>query len=292
MRSGREETDDRRPTGATLRAALIGILLVAGLGFAIPYLSDIKSGADLGLGPVNGASILALLLLVGPVNALLLWRLRRAALTRREILTVYAMVAATAAIPGVGYAVWVNVMATASQYLATPENRWETMIQPHIPLWMQLGTPTAIQWLWEGIPGRQVIPWHVWYRPLISWGAIASCIYVGSFSLVALVRRDWIESQRLTFPLAQIPLEAVDRRGRPAAYLWRSCAFWITFAVAFLYAVVGLLNAYWPAVPYHNLRWALGAASLTVESGSSVPPEISAELLATRVREAADAPSA
>ncbi len=40
------------------------------------------------------------------------------------------------------------------------------------------------------------------------------------------------------------------------------------------------------------IRWALGAASLTVESGSSVPPEISAELLATRVREAADAPSA
>ena len=63
---GSEETDDERPSGVILRAAIIGVLFVGGFGFAIPYLTDIKSGTDLGLGPVNGASILALIALAGP----------------------------------------------------------------------------------------------------------------------------------------------------------------------------------------------------------------------------------
>ncbi|MFB3883335.1 MAG: DUF6785 family protein [Armatimonadota bacterium] len=252
------EMGEERPAGVSLRAVVVGLLLVGGFGFAIPYLTDIRSAADLGLGPVNGASILALLLVIGPVNAALR-RAGIASLDRREVMTVYAMVAATAAISGVGYAVWVNVMVTASQYLATPANRWETMILPHIPPWLQLGDPMAVRWLWEGIPSGQTVPWGAWRHPLMAWGAIAACIYVGSFSLVALVRRDWIEGQRLTFPLAQIPLEAVGREGAAAPYPWRSRVFWGAFSATFVYAVVGLVNAYYPSVPYHGLRWAPGA---------------------------------
>jgi len=252
--------DESRPSGVSLRAVLIGLVLVAGMGWLIPYLSDVKRGADLSLGPINAASVLALVIVLLPINGLLLWRWKRASLTRKEILTVYSMVALTAAIAGVGYAVWVNILMTASQYLASPENRWGEMIQPHIPLWMQLNDPMAIRWLWERIPDGQPIPWQVWYRPLTVWGFIAFCIYVGSFSLMALVRRDWIEGQRLVFPLAQIPLETVGTRGTPGTPLFRYWPFWIGFGVAFLYYMVGLLSAYYPAVPFHNLRWMPGTS--------------------------------
>jgi len=251
-------SEDTRTSGVTLRAVVLGLALVGGIAFLIPYLDTVKGGADLGLGPINGASILALLLVLGPINGLIIWRSRRRSLTRQEVLTVYAMVAATSAIATVGYATFVTVMVTASQYFATPENHWDLLIQPHIPLWMQLNDPLAVRWLWEGIPEKQPIPWGAWRGPLAAWGAIAVCIYVGSFSLISLVRRDWIEGQRLVFPLAQIPLETVGYRGLPGTALLGQRMFWVGFGLAFAYGIVGLLNTYYPAVPFHNMRWSIG----------------------------------
>jgi hypothetical protein len=168
------------------------------------------------------------------------------------------MVAATAAIASVGYATFVTIMVTASQYFASPENRWEELIQPHIPLGLQLSSPEAVRWLWEGLPETQPIPWGAWLSPLTGWGAIALCIYVSSFCLMSLLRRDWIEAQRLSFPLAQIPLETVGSSGVPGTPLVRRPCFWSGFALAFLYGVLGLLHAYWPTVPYHNMQWPIG----------------------------------
>jgi hypothetical protein len=256
--AGAEPSGDRRLYGVTIRSVLLGLALVGGLAFFIPHLQDVKSGPDLGLSPITGASVLALFLLLGPINVLLIWRRPGRSLTRQEILTVYGMVAATAAIATVGYATFFTVMVTASEYLATPENRWETLIHPHIPLSMRVADASAIRWLWEGIPEGQPIPWGAWRGPLITWGAIALCIYLGSFCLVSLVRRDWIEGQRLVFPLAQIPLETVGYRGVPGTPLLRRPAFWIGFGIAFSYGLLGLLNTYYPAVPFHSMRWPIG----------------------------------
>jgi hypothetical protein len=251
---------DSRPSAVTLRSAMIGLAFVVGFAFLIPYLSDVKGGPDLGLSPVPAAAIWALLLVLGPINGFLLWRHRRRSLTRSEILTVYAMVAATAAISTVGYATFVTVMVTASQYFASPENRWAILVQPHIPPWFQLNNPEAIRWFWEGIPERTPIPWAFWRQPLIVWGAIALCIYAGSFSLLSLVRRDWIEGQRLAFPLAQIPLETVGYQGTPGTPLLHQPMFWVGFGIAFGYGMLALLNRYFPAVPYFQMSWPIGRA--------------------------------
>ena len=177
----------------------LGLALVVGFAFLLPYLSDVKDGPDLGTRPVNGASLLALLLVLGPINGLLLWRARQRALTRAEVLTVYAIVAATAGLSTTGFSSFVTIMATASQYFASPENRWAVLVQPHIPLWLTVNQPEAIRWLWEGLPEHQAIPWAAWRQPLFTWGLIGLCMCAGSFCLLALMRRDWIEGQRLAF---------------------------------------------------------------------------------------------
>jgi len=241
------------------RGVLLGLTLVVGFALFIPYLTDIKHGYIPG-GPINGASILALIILLGPLNGLLLWRWRSKGLSRQEILTAYGMVLLTASIVGWGYIGWATVLITAGQYFASPENRWAELILPYVPPWMQVNEPIAVRWLWEGIPEGTAVPWSVWQSPLLVWGTVAFCIFAGSFCLLALVRRDWIEGQRLAFPLAQIPLELVGSRGIPGLALLRLPLFWIGFALAFGHGLVGLLQAYYPAVPYHNLRWAVGQA--------------------------------
>ncbi len=61
-----------QPRGVTWRAVLLGLGFVVAFSFVLPYLQDVKDGPDLGLGPVTAASILALLLVLGPINGLLL----------------------------------------------------------------------------------------------------------------------------------------------------------------------------------------------------------------------------
>jgi hypothetical protein len=242
----------------TLRAALLGLILVAGFAFFLPYLSDVKDGPDLGARPINGASLLALLLVLGPINGLLLWRARRRALARAEVLTIYALVAATAGLSTTGFSSFVTIMATASQYFASPENRWAVLVQPHIPLWLTVNQPEAVRWLWEGLPEHQAIPWAAWGQPLLTWGLIGLCMCAGSFCLLALMRRDWIEAQRLVFPLAQIPLETVGHRGIPGTALLHHRVFWAGFGLAFLSGLLVILNRYLPAVPYVSMQWPIG----------------------------------
>ena len=71
MESEPIEERDRNLSGVTLRAVVVGLSLVAGFGFLIPYLQDLKAGADLSLGPINSASILALITLLDPARRLL-----------------------------------------------------------------------------------------------------------------------------------------------------------------------------------------------------------------------------
>src|SRR5262249_29001530 len=64
------------------------------------------------------------------------------------------------------------------------------------------------------VPGRGV-PWGLWMVPLAAWTVHALLLYAAFFFLVALLRRPWIEHERLTFPLVQVPLEIVGRERVP-----------------------------------------------------------------------------
>ncbi len=121
-----------------------------------------------------------------------------------------------------------------------------------------MNQPEAVRWLWEGLPQHQAIPWAAWGQPLLTWGLIGLCMCAGSFCLLALMRRDWIEAQRLVFPLAQIPLETVGHRGIPGTALLHHRVFWAGFGLAFLSGLLVILNRYLPAVPYVSMQWPIG----------------------------------
>jgi len=256
----RDEPD--RPRGVTLRATLLGIGLVGVLAFLIPYASNPngRPGFDLGAGVVPDAAVLALLVVMGPIGGLLLWIRPRSRLTGAEVLTIYAIVAGTAAIASEGYAAHLTTMLTASQYMAHPWNRWGVLIGPHIAPWMQFSDTQAIQWLWEGAPIGAPVPWIPWVVPLAGWCAIALLIYCGLFCLMSLLRRDWIERQRLTFPLAQVPLEVVGAGEGPGSQLLRRPGVWAGFGIAFCHGGLAFLSSRVPIIPALSMSYPVGRA--------------------------------
>ena len=123
---------------------------------------------------------------------------------------------------------WVGAMA-APRYYASPENRWQELIFDYLPWWMfPTDFPGVTEGFFLGIEKGAGVPWGAWLGPVfwaMSAGAAMTAIGLG---LTAVFQKQWVRHERLTYPLAQVPIdltEGFDRETRLAAV----CA-----AVAFL----------------------------------------------------------
>lgn len=243
------------------RALLTGAALVVLLAFAIPYFNLTLTKFDWGFRPLGTGPIFFLLLLVWPINSLLRRFRPGLAFTGGELLLMYAMMALTAALAGEGLSVYVLVNSVFPQYFATPENRWGELFIPHVPTWMQVTHPDAVRWFFEGAPAGAALPWGVWVAPIVGWSLFAFAMYLGFFCLSCLLRKDWIEGQRLAFPFAAVPVEfvggAAATAGRP---LLRNPLLWIGLALPVAQSLLQMAHTLWPAVPYTPFYWQIGRA--------------------------------
>jgi hypothetical protein len=74
--------------------------------------------------------------------------------------------------------------------------------------------------------------------------------------LSTIVRKQWVETERLTFPLVQLPAELAQRRGDGSrvSVLFRSRAMWVAFAFPVVIHTVSTLHFYHPIFPEIPLR--------------------------------------
>ncbi len=107
------------------------------------------------------------------------------------------------------------------------------------------------------------IPWEAWLRPFLAWSGLAALILAGSFAMVVIYRKQWMENERYPLPLAQVPLALIpgedeEREGRAFPKVWRHPMVWVGFGVAFFFCFLKGWNTYSPEVPtlapYFNLQ--------------------------------------
>lgn len=178
----------------------------------------------------------------------------RAALCRQELLVVYGMVATGSSL--VGHDCMQMVVPTIPHvaYFATPENRWSEMIVPRLPKWLTIQELTnsvrdfeqghSTLYTWSNI--------EVWLVPIGAWSLFLVAVIVAMLSMVVLLRRHWVDNERLTYPIAQIPMIITEGGGSNS--LFRSRLFWGGFALA---AAIDLLNGlagFFPNLPSINVK--------------------------------------
>jgi len=235
----------------TLRAFLIGLLLVVGFALITPYTDLYVQGSKLAFNHLPISALVALLLLVTVANGLLARVIPKRALTSRELALIYIMVLVASPFPSAGFVLYVIPVIAGVRYFASPENEYAHYFHERIPHWLTPTDSQAIKWLYEGLPAGRSIPWGAWLLPLGSW-LLFALLLVGTFlCLGVLLRRQWIEHERLTFPLAQIPLEILGRSERPTltSGIMSSRTFWIAFIAVALFDSVAGLHLYFPAIP-------------------------------------------
>lgn len=220
----------------TPRALIVGMICAAILGVADPYTNMIIKGSYLGSNFTPVGVVFLFAVVVGVVNTALGGANPRLALTPGELAVVYVMSLIASAIPSYGLTE-VLLPAMASMYYATPENRWLTDIAPNVEPWLMPQDPEAIRSFFEGLPQGQSIPWDVWMTPLTAWLSFVLVLYFVIFCMTVILRKQWIERERLVFPLVKLPTEMIDpgdpQDRSPLAPFFRNKFMWMGFAIPF-----------------------------------------------------------
>ena len=259
---------------------LAGLFLVLSLVW-MKTAGLVGHGAQLGesvpVVPAVGALLVLTLLL--PVLRLLPRSLR---LTRPGVLLIYAFLTIAVSMSSVGVARLLFPSSTALQYFATPENNFGEFVQ-YMPSWVTPADPEVIRQMYEAtdneptdVPGWVaswlVVPWGAWLVPLTAWTLLLLAAFIAMMSLMTMFRRQWVERERLTFPIVHLVME-MSGGDQPAAALsfFKSSAMWLGFAIAALYNVMNILNAWNPAVPAMGRQYDLGAL-FTERPWSAIQP--------------------
>jgi hypothetical protein len=218
--------------------------------------------------PLLAALLLALLLL-GPVAR----RLRRTApLSAAELIAVYMMLMVGTLTTSYGVAHFMIPTLVSARYYSGLETGWPELFFHYIPHWFGPQDPVAIQGFWKGDVYQ--VPWEAWIGPLAAWTVLVFAAVGVMICLCALIQRQWIDRERLTFPLVQLPL-ALAREPGPGDRGWvnplfRDPLLWAGFAVPlFLHTMAGV-HQYYPSSPMFQFRHINITQSLEAEPWRSM----------------------
>jgi hypothetical protein len=269
-----------QPTrGVTFRAVVAALLITAAIVCINPYTAFIKDVWNVGDGGMlQGPIQVAFLFLV--LNTVLLRFAPKRAFSRSELLVIYGiLIIALATVYGSQTALVSFI--PYPQYMATAENGWASLILPRVPSWLAVSDARVVPWFWEGLPEGQPLPWGAWLVPLLAVSSFYFALMVATYCLGGLVSRDWMERQRLAFPMAEVPLVLVGGDARPSLHsrLWRNKAFLIGLAIPAVINLTQWLNGIFPSLPYLNMA-ALDSPGAHYFAGMGLPWSVLADLRA------------
>jgi hypothetical protein len=239
------------PAGAyTVRAFVLGTLLSLIISIVFPYALLAMNTAGMSSDYITAGAVFLFFIVVALANPLLKLLRRSWGLTRAELVIVYVMMIVASAIPSWGFTANLIPMLPSLFYYATPENNWTELLQPFVKTWLVPQDPEAIKYFFEGLPKGYGIPWRAWMTPLLAWGSFIATIHLMMIAAMVIIRRQWVDYDRLTFPLVQLPTDMAEE-GRPGAVLnafLKSPLMWFGFAIAFLALSTRGINHYFPFV--------------------------------------------
>jgi len=246
----------------SLRAILIGLPSIAVVCFLVSWAELVTGQIMIGFLQLPPVALAGLFLLV-LANKALRKLLPSAGLRPPEIASLYLMMLLAAMLSSRGLIEDIIPMLIGVNYYANPGNRWESIffssIPPKLVPWDPGGSalqPDVVAFF-EGLREGDAIPWAVWVGPLARWLVPVVAMMTSFLCLAAILRKQWSENERLSFPLVQLPVEMVrEQQGRS---FFSNPLTWIGFALpTLIFAVNGL----------HNINPALPGLSVDIDLNS------------------------
>ncbi|MCC7494920.1 MAG: hypothetical protein IT204_21395 [Fimbriimonadaceae bacterium] len=232
------------------RAILLGLLLLPVNAYWVAVMEAVKYTGHPTTYSLYFNCVCWLLLLTLLSNLVGRWR-PRWRFSRIELLTVYFMLCLGSALVGHDMAqVLLSVILHPHQY-ATPENGWEVLFFEHLPPSLVVSLPATLDAVFSGHASfwnPEVLKGLV--KPLFWWSLFFGALLLLFASLSVLLRKQWEDAEKLTFPLVALPTEMSE----PSFSLFRNRLMWAGFAIPTVINLVNNLHVVFPGVPEIGVR--------------------------------------
>ena len=181
------------------------------------------------------------------------------ALNRAELVLVYAMLLVVSALCTMGLTQQLLPALTGIFYYASPTNQWAEKLFPLFPSQRILvDDGTGNRGFYEG-GALADIPYATWVEPLCWWALLLLSLYVAMVSTAVILRRQWVERERLAYPLTQLGVAIVQGErgtGLLNGFL-KNGALWWGAALPLAYGSLKALHQYYPSLPNFGLIWSM-----------------------------------
>ncbi len=248
----------RRPL--TLRSVIIGAACAAAACWVVSWAEMTIGSIQIGILQFAPVAI-GLLLLIVLANLVVGALAPRFALRPHEVIIIYTMTLTAALTMSRGLLErWIPALIGVNYY-ATPANHWESLFFEHIPQW---AVPFDVegesaQWIsrsfYEGLRAGSV-PWEPWLKALAAWLPVVLAMFVAYFALASILRRQWVDHEKLAFPLTILPVElALHVRWRESVFA--DLIFWLGFAIPASVLAINGIHSIRPSVPQIPVQYSL-----------------------------------
>ncbi len=231
--------------GVTWRALLIAVVLTPINAYWVVQMEVVRYSAH----PTTVSfffSTVFILLILALGNMGVRRFLPRVALTQGELLVIYAMLSVATCITGHDGLQVLTPQIPWPFRFATPENGWENLFLRHVPTWLSVQDPSVYEGYFIGSVNLYRL--HIlrgWAPALLAWGGLVFVLLLVMLCMSSILRKQWLEGERLTCPLVHLPLEITA----PRVALFHKPAFWIGFGLAASVDIWNSLAFNFPSLP-------------------------------------------
>ena len=250
--AGGTSAPPRRWSPVSPRAFLLGLLLIPLLVYWVEYTEIVARGPDLAALALPTAVLFMLFVLVA-LNLVIKRFAPARAFSQAELLVVFSMNAVAVGISGIGQMQFLSPTLVGWMYYATPANGWANRFFRFVPRW--------------AVPDKSVVPDYYagrssfltpehlagWAQTIGVWTGFILVMMTCLYCINVLIRRQWVERERLVFPIVQIPLAITQDGG--SGPLWRSKLLWVGAAIPFVLEIMAAIHFTWlPTMPYLPIK--------------------------------------
>ena len=251
QKSVAEQAARPRPVGITPRAFLIGLVLIPLMCFWNEYTEIVAEATDLAAMSLIIAVVFALFILI-LINQFLKRYFPRHAFTQAELMYIYIMQTVSIGISGIGMMQFLNTFCGNIFYYGTPENRWKETMLPAVRPWLLPDeSVTKAYYIGRSTFWR---PDHIlgWLSPILVWSAYILALLWVMLCLTVVLRKQWADRERLSFPITQLPLEITRERG--AESLFSNRQMWLGFMIPVVLESMASLHYLYPNIPFLPIK--------------------------------------
>ena len=248
------EADASQPQrGVSLRAVIIGLLLIPPNAYWVIYVEGIRHWNHVTAMSLFWNTIFCLMVLV--LGNLVVKRYApKLALRQGEFITIYVMLTLMTALAGHD-SLQLSYPSTYMPFLY--ENMMEGRVNPAelgwFPRHLTVQDPEVIASLETGgdtlYRARYL---SAWIGPVLWWCSFIAALGLVMICINVLIRKQWTENEKLSFPIVQLPLAMTHEGGTVAFFMYKPLLMGLLIGASI--NILNGLHFYYPIVPGFPVR--------------------------------------